>query len=45
MEALKEDVTHDVTTINVSLWLSVVKPLHANVMKEAYQDKEVILNG
>ena len=45
MEALKEDLTHDVTTIKVSLWLSVLKPLHANVMKEAYQDKEVILNG
>ena len=51
MEALKEDLTHNVTTIQVSLWLSVLKPLHANVMKEAHQffkslkDKEVILNG
>ena len=37
MEALKEDPTRDVTTIKVNLRLSVLKPLHDNVMKEAYQ--------
>ena len=37
MEGLKEDPTCDVTTIKVDLRLSVLKPLHANVMKEAYQ--------
>ena len=51
MEALKEDSTRDVTTIKVDLQLSVLKSLHANVMKEAYQffeslkGKEMILNG
>ena len=51
MEALKEDPTRDVTTIKVELQLSVLKPLHAEVMKKAYQffeslkGKEVILNG
>ena len=51
MEALKEDPTRDVTTIKVELQLSVLKPLHAEVMKNAYQffeslkGKEVILNG
>ena len=51
MEAKKEDPTRDVTTIKFNLRLSVLKPLHANVMKEAYQffeslkGKEVILNG
>ena len=51
MEALKEDPTRDVTTIKVELQLSVLKPLHAEVMKNAYQffeslkGKEGILNG
>ena len=36
MEALKEGPTRDVTTIKVDLRLSVLKPVHANVMKEAY---------
>ena len=51
MEALKEDPTRNVTTIKVELQLSVLKPLHAEVMKNAYQffeslkGKEVILNG
>ena len=52
MEAPKEDLTRDVTTIKVDSKLSVdLKPLHANVMKEAHQffeslkGKEVILNG
>ena len=51
MEALKEDPTRYVTTIKVDLRLSVLKPLHANVMKEVYQffeslkGKEVVLNG
>ena len=51
MEALKEDPARDVTTRKVDLRLSVLKPLHGNVMKEAYQifesleGKEVILNG
>ena len=51
MEALKENSTRDVTTIKVDLRLSVLKLLHTDVMKEAYQVfdsskiKEVILNG
>ena len=51
MEALKEDPTRDVTTKKGDLRLSFLKPLHVNVMKEAYQffeslnGKEVILNG
>ena len=50
MEALQEDPTGDVTTIKVDLRLSVLKPLHANVMKDAYQcfeflkRREVILD-
>ena len=50
LEALKEDPTREVTTIKVDLRLSALKPLHANVMKEAEQffkslkGKEVILN-
>ena len=49
MEALKEDPACDVT--KVDLGLSVLKPLHANVMKERYQFfesfkvKEVLSNG
>ena len=51
MEELKEDPTSDFTTIKFDLQLSVLKPLHANVMEQAYQfiesleGKEVILNG
>ena len=51
MEALKKDPTHNVTAIKVDLRLSVLKPLLANLLKEAYQffeslnRKEVILNG
>ena len=47
MKVLKEDPTRDVTTIKVDLRLSVLKALHANVMKEAYhlKGKEVIWNG
>ena len=51
MEALKEDPTREVTAIKVDLRLSVLKLLHANVIKEAHQfleslkGKEVILNG
>ena len=50
LKALKEDPTRDVTTMKVDLRLSALKPLHADVMKEAEQffeflkDKEVILN-
>ena len=51
MKVLKEDPTRDVTTIKVDLRLSVLKALHANVMKEAYhffeslKGKEVMWNG
>ena len=50
LKALKEDPTRDVTTMKVDLRLSALKPLHADVMKEAEQffeflkGKEVILN-
>ena len=37
LQALTEDLTHNVTTIKVDLLLSILKPLHANVMNEAYQ--------
>ena len=33
MEELKEDPTSDFTTIKFDLQLSVLKPLHANVME------------
>ena len=51
MEARKKNPTRDVTIIKVDLRLSVLRPLHANVMKEVYQFfeslkvKEVILAG
>ena len=36
LKELKNDPTCDVTTINVDLSLSTLKPLHAEVMKNAF---------
>lgn len=51
MKELKNDPTCDVTTIKVDLRLSTLKPLHAGVMKNAYdyfascKGKEIIKAG